>query len=920
MHRIICVISLILLGTLSYASQETITRYLSGHGCDDAVKWDFLCSDGAGSGRWTKIDVPSCWELQGFGHYQYGDYIRQKKDGDFIARETGLYRHSFTVPSSWKGKHVEIVFEGVMTDADVSINGKSAGPVHSGAFYRFSYDISGILAYGKRNFLEVKVSKESFRESVNAAQRRGDYWNFGGIFRPVYLVCKPQAHIERIAIDARSDGSFKAECHVRNAPEGAIKKVDIKSRDGRIVASGKCNASVLKVECLADRPELWTAETPNLYIAEFSLCMSDGRILHREQTRFGFRTIESRYSDGVYLNGSRIEVRGVNRHCFRPESGRTLSHRCNLEDALLIKSMNMNAVRCSHYPPDADFLEICDSLGLYVIDEFNSWQHPMSTEDGWDLVYEMVTRDVNHPSILWWTNGNEGGFNFELEPQFFNYDPQHRPVLYPWANRNGYQTKHYCSYGTTQDLIRGPELFMPTEFLHGLYDGGHGAGLDDYWKLMRSNPRHVGGFLWSLADEGVVRHDLRDSIDCKMDFAPDGIVGPHGEKEGSYDAIRQIWCPVQISLEDGRIIAENRFNFINLSSCRFIFEYASIRDFSQQILSKTSVNGPDAAPGDQARIELPAKPEEADILRVTVLDNFKRDLFTWVFPTSSSRREFKAASFEVSEREGELTVHAGGGCRWIFSKESGRLAAAYKDGREISLSNGPRLIAARQKGLNSDGELKVIGSRDRQFVEYQTFEDNGRFCGFSIGSDSITANYEHGQLQWAKWSFTDTGEAGLEYCYAYDGLVEEMGVTFDYPEDLVLSKRWIGNGPYRVWQNRTKGPQLGVWEVEYNDAIPGGSFVYPEFKGFFSGVSEIEFRTSEGNIFLSLPRDKYLGVFTPRDGENNNLFSLPRTGISIFDVIPSVRTKFKRTTSLGPSSMPVMASGSYSGIITIKLQ
>ena len=169
---------------------QTQVRYLSGTGKDDGVLWDFYCTAGRGSGAWSKIRVPSNWELQGFGAYNFGRPYDEQKNP--VAREQGKYRLRFNVPAAWKGKAVRVVFEGVMTDAEVFVNGKSAGPIHQGSFYRFKYDITPLLKFGAANLLEVNVSKVSANESVNRAERfRADYWVFGGIFRPVYLEALP---------------------------------------------------------------------------------------------------------------------------------------------------------------------------------------------------------------------------------------------------------------------------------------------------------------------------------------------------------------------------------------------------------------------------------------------------------------------------------------------------------------------------------------------------------------------------------------------------------------------------------------------------------------------------------------------------------------------------------------------------------
>ncbi|MEY3577727.1 MAG: hypothetical protein RL394_1312, partial [Bacteroidota bacterium] len=174
----ITITSFLLLLGLGLDAQESEKVFLSGTGSDDTRTWKFYCTGGMNAGKWTNIEVPSCWELQGFGKYDYG-FAKDSVKG----KETGIYRHEFMVPNTWKGKKIDLVFEGVMTDALVKINGKTAGAVHRGAFYAFQYDVSALVKFGKMNALEVEVSKHSENSSVNAAERKGDYWIFGGIFR-----------------------------------------------------------------------------------------------------------------------------------------------------------------------------------------------------------------------------------------------------------------------------------------------------------------------------------------------------------------------------------------------------------------------------------------------------------------------------------------------------------------------------------------------------------------------------------------------------------------------------------------------------------------------------------------------------------------------------------------------------------------
>lgn len=454
-------------------------QYLSGRSNENTVTWDFYCTGGRNSGYWTTIEVPSCWEQQGFGRYNYGrdyhTYGRQNKYAD----EKGLYKHEFTVPDSWKNRTVFLVFEGAMTDAEVKINGQAAGPIHQGSFYRFKFDISDKLNFGATNVLEVTVSKMSANKSVNYAERYADYWIFGGIFRPVYLEVFPKEYIERTAIVAKADGSFVIDVFPKVLKSSRIVHVDIIDKQGSKMATVNKNVtpsdSLIALRCSVNSPDLWSSETPNLYHAVVSL-LEGKKKLYETSESFGFRSIEIKHGDGIYLNGKKIKMKGINRHVFWPETGRSVNPKIDLMDVQLLKEMNMNAVRCSHYPPDKSFLETCDSLGLYVLDELAGWQNAYDTDVGEKLVKEMVLRDVNHPSVIFWSNGNEGGTNKELDDDFLKYDPSVRPVIHahhrPGNDFNGIDTNHYESYSSTQNILADSLIYMTTEFLHAQNDGG----------------------------------------------------------------------------------------------------------------------------------------------------------------------------------------------------------------------------------------------------------------------------------------------------------------------------------------------------------------------------------------------------------------------------------------------------------------
>ncbi len=976
-------------------SITTQIQYLSGHGRDDAVPWDFDCTGGRRSGFWTTIPVPSCWELQGFGTYQYGLVARNRKSGVPIADEQGKYRLQFTVPAAWAGRTVRLVFEGSMTDTEAWVNGHVAGPVHQGAFYQFSYDITRLLNYDGPNVLQVTVSKESANPSVNAAERRGDYWNFGGIFRPVYLEAFPPQYIARTAIDARADGDFTADIYLAGQRPGPARVVgQVEQLDGVPVgkpfaADVPVGAGEVTLNSKLSGIRLWTAETPKLYQVRFTLSevapdlragagpdrsrsespQAVGPLgerarpaqlvpQHTVTVQFGFRTFEVRPGVGLFLNGHKIVLKGIDRHSFWPDSGRTLSPAINREDVRLIKEMNMNAVRMSHYPPDADFLKDCDRLGLYVLDELAGWHGCYDTPTGRKLIGEMVRRDVNHPSVLFWDNGNETGWNAQNDDQFDRWDIQHRPVLHPIGIFSGVDTMHYRSYAETVARCAGPNIFMPTEFLHGLYDGGLGAGLDDYWKVMSRSPRCAGGLMWAFLDEGVVRTDENDRIDNAGDFAPDGIVGPYREKEGSFYTVRQIWSPVQVHAAPpaggqgtpagvaparpafyealpagfaGRLTVANDYDFLNLDQCRFDWALArfpapDVGRAGHTVIAGGEVRGPDVAPHGtgELTLPLPANWRDADVLYVTARDPEGRSLWTWswTWRTNAQLRHAAAPAAKLPAAEGrddgiQIGVLAGR-VDYRFDKATGELAEVLLDGRPISLDHGPRFVAARRADRNPDGTVRahVAKGVDRQYLDVAGKSTLTHLTFHSDGADVVVEADYSGPLRRALWRISPDGDARLDYTYAYHGAVDLMGIAFDYPRSDMKSIRWLGMGPYRVYQNRMKGTTLDVWQNFYHVNLRGETYDYPEFNGYFRDWRWAEFGTSQGQITLGNDHaGRFLGVYEPTPARVDPLAVFPPTGLAVLDVIPAMRSKVYPSDDLGPESQVQHVDGVYHGTI-----
>lgn len=872
--------------------------YLSGTGNDNTVNWDFFCTAGANSGKWTSIPVPSNWELQGFGKYNYG-FNKEENKG----KEQGLYKYTFKVPADWKNRKINIVFEGSMTDTEVKINGKSAGETHQGSFYVFRYDISKLVKLGGDNLLEVKVSKHSDNQSVNEAERKADFWIFGGIFRPVYLESLPLTHIDRIQIDAKANGNFDAKL----AYTGDADKVEVEvfTKDGkrfgdRFTTSIKKGTQSITLSHQFSNPELWSSEFPNLYTATFTL-VKNGREIHQVSKKIGFRTIEVKERDGVYVNGVKMKFKGVNRHSFYPSSGRTTSKKISIADVLLMKEMNMNAVRMSHYPPDGHFLDVCDSLGLFVMDELAGWHGTYNTPTGTKLMKEMMLNDENHPSVIFWANGNEGGHNRELDHLFAEEDIQKRPLIHPWEVFGGFETTHYreFNYGIG-NYDHGHNILMPTEFLHGMWDGGHGAGIEDYWNAMWNNPLSAGGFLWDFADQAVVRTDKNGELDTDGNHGPDGIVGPYHEKEGSFFTIKEVWSPVFVEKReitagfDGSFLLENRYAFTNLNQCTFNWKLKKLKAGTDAAFKSGKADAPNIKPFEKGKLQinLPGDWRSFDALYLTANGPDGKELFTWSFPITLPKDDaekivVKTGSSKVNLKEDAKVYQvSANGVNLTFDKITGLLLQVQNAKGVIPFSNGPIL----QEGINNfknftkkmDGENLIISSKFDKKESWNTLQ----------------------------WTIYPSGWLKMEVEYfPSDYFTTFVGLNFSYPESEIKAVEYKGNGPYRVWKNRMKGTQFGIWKKDYNNSATGEApWQYPEFKGYYSNMYWCEFIGKQQTFkVVTDQEDIFLRLFTPKkskDTEYDNMSpTFPNGDISFMNAISAIGTKTQKPETTGPMGM-----------------
>lgn len=579
----------------------------------------------------------------------------------------------------------------------------------------------------------------------------------------------------------------------------------------------------------------------------------------------------------------------------------------------------MNAVRF-HYPPDTHFLEMCDSLGLFVIDELAGWQNSYDTSTGLILQREMLLRDVNHPSIVLWSNGNEGGWNNALDQHFADYDIQKRHVIHPWADFNQLDTHHYPAYLTgVARFTNGYNVFMPTEFMHGQYDQGHGAGLQDFWDNYTRHPLFAGGFMWDFCDNAVKRADKGGILDSETFNAPDGILGPYREKEGSYYTVREVWSPIQIKKQyitssfKGEFMLSNNYLFTNLSQCTMKYQiYAApspLKGGQQSLLASGEVVLPSLHPGETGRavMQVPENFFEGDVLQLEAFDATGKSICNWTWPIHYAADYFQKQRTLISSDETALFTESDSTVTLsakhvtvTFTKQDGKIISVLNSlNKQVPFKEGPVAVGMKMKPIRST--CRMDGT-------------DAVFCVNYVGGvDSIVWRMSADGLLNMNAVLLNRASGGGGFDDAFmDEQVYNLGLTFSYPEEECTGMRWFGRGPYRVWKNRVPGTNYGIWHKDYNNTITGESFenlVYPEFKGYHANLywATIENKETPFTVY-SASDGIFLRLFTPEEPKGrqdgvNTMPDFPAGDISFLFDIPAIRS-FKPVSQHGPQSQP----------------
>lgn len=559
--------------------------------------------EGFDTAGWDTIEVPSCWQIKGYDRMHYTDvYYLFPLNPPFVPSQnpTGIYKRSFYIEGIEKGFDRILRFDGVDSAYDVWVNGRHVG-YSKVSRLPSEFNITEYIKEGE-NELTVRV----YKWSDGSYLEDQDMWWFSGIFRDVTLYTLQKMHIQDCRIHADLDDSYQngiLNADIRLSVPGGTVEWKLVSPEGEVVLKGTESAEgdQIHISKKLEAVRTWTAETPNLYRLELSYG-SEKENVHTISYRVGFRKVEIK-NGNFTVNGKAILINGVNHHDYSPDGGRTVDPKVLLDDILMMKRNNINAVRFSHYPSLECIYDYCDEYGLYVIDEADlechgfEWAHiydRISDDPEWEAAYtdravRMVERDYNHPCIIMWSLGNESSFgiNFKKEAEAVRRLDDSRLIHYEGdfeAEITDVYSTMYTRLKPLEELAKskdkGNKPHIHCEYGHAM---GNGPGcLADYQELYRKYKRLQGGFIWEWYDHGIQKKEADGSITylyggdygdfpTNGNFCIDGLLMPDRTPSPGLLEYKQVICPVSVKNVGGQsdlYEIRNFFDFRNLSEIR----------------------------------------------------------------------------------------------------------------------------------------------------------------------------------------------------------------------------------------------------------------------------------------------------------------------------------------------------------------
>ena len=593
---------------------------------------------------WKEIPVPSNWEMHGYGTPIYTNItypIRnnppfiQGQRGYTVEKEpnaVGSYRREFALPADWKDKEVFIHFDGIYSAAYVWINGKKVG-YSQGSSNDAEFRITPYVKAGNNT-----VAVEVYRWCDGSFLEDQDMFRLSGIHRDVYLVASPKVRLRDIHLTSQiSDRLDKAELKVKTDVHNYGKKVQeatvrvsLLNTEGKpvssfIIPTGKITGgqeNVCEGTTTIRDPRLWSAETPSLYTVQLELLDAAGNVLEATSQQYGFRKIEIR-NNKVYINNALILFKGANRHDIHPQFGKAVPVESMIEDILLFKRFNLNTIRTSHYPNDPKMYSLYDYYGLYVMDEADIECHgnmSLSNRESWEGAYvdrmvRMVERDKNHPSVIFWSMGNEsgGGRNFEatyqaakaIDDRYIHYE-----------GMNDVADMDSRMYPSIESMIEQDEQprnkpYFLCEYAHAM--GNAIGNLEEYWDYIEHHSkRMIGGCIWDWVDQGINmpgqpadHYYFGGSFGDRPndnDFCCNGIVTADRQVTPKLWEVKKVYQYITLEPNaENSIGVRNRYAFLNLHD--FNLRYVILKDGVP--IAEEEFSLPDGKPGEHRAVQIP---------------------------------------------------------------------------------------------------------------------------------------------------------------------------------------------------------------------------------------------------------------------------------------------------------------------------
>ncbi|MHC4558726.1 MAG: beta-galactosidase, LacZ type [Planctomycetota bacterium] len=616
---------------------------------------DFYKPDYDVSG-WKEIPVPSNWQMHGYGRPIYLNMRYPfPVNPPYIPHDynpVGSYRKQFTVPVGWEGRQVFIHFDGVKSAFYIWVNGRKVG-YSQDSMLPAEFNITKYLKRGK-NTLAVEV----YRWSDGSYLEDQDMWRLSGIYRNVYLFATPQVHIRDFAVrtdldESYTDATLMVRPRISNYTtqdlKGWIVEVQLYDAEAESILPEALSRSVSSItgerypqrgnvpfgllKATIKNPHKWSAETPYLYTLVVTLKDSVGNVVEIESCRVGFREIEIKEGQ-LFVNSKSIKLFGVNRHEHDPDHGRAIPVSRMIQDIKLLKTHNLNAVRTSHYPDDPIWYDLCDEYGIYLIDEANLETHGVggffSNVPAWNTAFmeraiRMVERDKNHPSVIFWSLGNESGCgpNHSAMAEWIHYYDPTRPVHYEGAAARPHDPYYVDMisrmYARIPEIIRlatDPDDNRPMvlcEYSHAM--GNSVGNLKEYWDAIRSHKRLIGGFIWDWADQGLCKTDKDgkefwayggDYGDNPNDgnFCCNGLVQPDRKPNPSLYEVRKVYQRISVTPIEplaGSVSIRNEYDFTDLNFVDILWELTE----DGKTIQKGKLPKLSLAPGKDITITIP---------------------------------------------------------------------------------------------------------------------------------------------------------------------------------------------------------------------------------------------------------------------------------------------------------------------------